>query len=386
MSVRLNETRLLTTLRQLVEIESVNPILVPNGSGEGRIAHYIGERLDALGLEVRYQNIGDDRYNVIGIMGSTNRGRCLMLNGHTDTVGVTGMEISPLSATFDDGRVYGRGTFDMKGGLASMMMVAETLVEMRDQLSGTLILAFVADEEYASLGTEQLVREYTADAAIVTEPTGLDIVVAHRGFAWATVEIFGRAAHGSRYDMGVDAIVQAGQFLNAIQEMEQRFAFSKSHPLLGRPSVHASLIQGGTDLSTYPSRCKIDIERRTLPSESQQTVENELHDIIRRLSLRDRRFQAESRVFFYRPALETSEHTDIVYTLSMAYQRVIGGRPRIAGVGWWTDAALLNRAGISTVLFGPSGDGAHSPIEYVDFDSLSLMTRVLIQTVLSFCC
>ncbi len=273
----------------------------------------------------------------------------------------------------------------MKGGLAAMICAAESLKEKKTVLRGDLVLAFVADEEYASIGTEELVKEYAADAAIVTEPTNLDVIVAHRGFAWASVDVSGRAAHGSRYDIGVDAIAKAGKFLVALEKMDTGFNALEPHPLLGRPSVHASLISGGTELSTYPEHCRIELERRTLPSESEQSVRDELGNLLEEVSETDSDFRAEFKVFLYRSALEVPKNIDLVRILSQETRRVIGKEPHLVGAGWWTDAALLNDVGIPTVLFGHSGEGAHAPIEYADFDSLVQMTEVLARMTVSFC-
>jgi acetylornithine deacetylase len=383
--IQVDESKLLSTLKELIAIESVNPSLVQGGNGEYKIAEHIGERLEKAGLEVNYQRLGGNRQNVVAVMkGGGSGGRTLMLNGHTDTVGTAGME-TPLLATYRDGKVYGRGAFDMKGGLAAMICAAESLKDKKTVLRGDLVLAFVADEEYASIGTEELVKEYAANAAIVTEPTNLDVIIAHRGFAWASVDVSGRAAHGSRYDIGVDAIAKAGKFLVALEKMDIGFNALEPHPLLGRPSVHASLISGGTELSTYPEHCRIELERRTLPSESEQTVRDELGNLLEEISETDSDFHAESKVFLYRSALEVPRNLELVRILSQETRRVLGKEPHLVGAGWWTDAALLNDVGIPTVLFGHSGEGAHASVEYADFNSLVQMTEVLVRTTVSFC-
>lgn len=385
-SIRVDDSSLLSTLKELIAIESVNPSLVPGGNGESEIAEYIGNRLERIGIEVQYQQLGRNRQNVIATLrGRGGSGRSLMLNGHTDTVSVAGMEIPALTATYREGKVFGRGAFDMKGGLASMIGVAESLMNAKAKLRGDLILAFVSDEEYASIGTEELARKYTANAAIVTEPTSLDVIVTHRGFAWASVNVYGKAAHGSRYDIGVDAIAKAGKFLIALEKMNSDFESLKPHPLLGRPSVHASLIRGGAELSTYPDRCRIDLERRTLPGESRQSIDDELRVMIDEIASTDSEFRADSSVFFYRSPLEVPKDIDLIQILRQETRRVIKKDPKLIGAGWWTDAALLNDAGIPAVLFGHSGEGAHAPIEYADFNSLIQMTNVLVATAVSFC-
>ncbi|MHA1934910.1 MAG: ArgE/DapE family deacylase [Candidatus Thorarchaeota archaeon] len=381
----INETELLHLLQDLIRIESVNPTLVSGGAGEGEIAAYIGRYLERLGLEVHYQKIDSSRSNVIGILRGTGDGRTLMLNGHTDTVSIKGMDIEPLEPKYSDGRVYGRGSCDMKGSLSAMVMAAESIIKSGQKLTGDVILVFVADEEYASLGTENLIKEYTADAAIVTEPTNLDIIIAHKGFAWMQIEVYGKAAHGSQFARGVDAIVKTGKVLSAIGELEQIFASLPPHPLLQRPSIHASLIEGGVELSTYPDYCKIQLERRSLPNENKETIEAEIQAVIERIGSADQQFNARSEVFFYRPGFEISDDTPIIEYLNKACEAVISHKPKLVGASWWTDAALLTGAGIPTVLFGPIGEGGHSATEFVDFDSLVTTTRILIKTIVNFC-
>ncbi|MFX1603172.1 MAG: ArgE/DapE family deacylase [Promethearchaeota archaeon] len=380
-----DESYLLSVLQSLISIESTNPSLVEWGCGESKIARQIGDYLDRIGLEVDYQEIDEGRENVIGVLRGDGTGRTLMLNGHTDTVSITGMDIQPLEPVLRDGKVYGRGAFDMKGSLAAMLAAAKELVSSNVRLNGDVVFAFVADEEYASVGTEEVIKEYSTDAAIVTEPTGLQVIIAHRGYAWAKVEVRGKAAHGSLFDVGVDAIIKAGKVLVALDELEDKLKTQNRHPLLGRPSVHASLIQGGTELSTYPDYCRIELERRTLPDEDYHTIEAELNKLVSDIASSDRQFDASSEVFFYRPGLEISEDTEIVNHLTSACQAVTGTRPELIGARWWTDAALLSRAGIPAVLFGPSGDGAHSPVEFVDFESLRTTAQILAEVVSSFC-
>src|SRR5579859_3808023 len=264
----MNETTEL--LRQLVAIDSVNPDLVPGGAGEGNIARFVAEWLKRAGLEVIVDEVAPGRPNIVGIARGSGGGRSLLLNAHMDTVGVTGME-RPHDPYIENNRLYGRGAFDMKGGLAAIMMAGATA--RRRGLRGDVIVTAVVDEEFASIGTEAIVRQWRADAAIVTEPTELDICTAHKGFAWFTVETQGVAAHGSRPDLGVDAIVEMGKVLVGLEELDLALRAASPHRLLGTGSVHASLIEGGQELSSYPERCTLSIERRTIPGETMQRVE-----------------------------------------------------------------------------------------------------------------
>jgi acetylornithine deacetylase len=383
--IAIDESAMLSQLKTLISIESINPSLVDGGSGESKIAEYIGGSLEKLGLETSYQTIDNGRLNVIGVLQGSGEGHSLMLNGHTDTVGIAGMEIEPLRPIYRDGKVYGRGAFDMKGGLAAMLTVGEAIVRSKHPIRGDLILAFVADEEYGSRGTEELVKQFTADAAIVTEPTGLKIVVAHRGFAWAKINVRGKAVHGSLHEEGIDAIVNAGKVLVALGELDQSFKRGHHHPLLGRASVHASLIEGGSELSTYPASCEMQLERRTIPGESRERVVEELEDLLKSVRQKDSDFDATSEVFFDRPCLETRRDAPIIQEIISSSEKIIKVTPELIGALWWTDAALLSDAGIPSVLFGSSGEGGHAPVEYVDFASLKNTAQILSVTAVSFC-
>ena len=261
-------------LARLVSIDSVNPDLVPGAKGEGEIAAFVADWLRRQGLEVHLEDSGrNERPNVVAVARGTGGGRSLMLNAHMDTVGVTGMQ-DPFRPEIREGRLFGRGAMDTKAALAAFMVA---LAEAKDlPLRGDALLTAVVDEEYASAGTEAVVRKWKADAAIVGEPTGLQIVTAHKGFVWFEIETRGVAAHGSRPDVGVDAIARMGMVLVAINEMAKGLLKSRAHAILGPGSIHASLIQGGQELSSYPAFCRLGIERRTIPDESIDSIENDL--------------------------------------------------------------------------------------------------------------
>jgi len=343
----------------------------------------MAQELETVGCRVDMWDAAPGRPNVVGLLGSGSP-PCLMLNGHLDTVGYAGMEIPPLEPAIREGKMYGRGACDMKGGLVASLAALQYLARRGEELPGTVLLAAVADEEHASLGTESLLRKYRADGAIVTEPTDLRIQVAHKGFAWAKVEVEGRSAHGSRPDEGIDAIVKAGKVLTGMEEMSARFAAETGHPLLGPPSIHASLIRGGKELSTYPDHCRIDLERRTLPGESAGTVEAELRDLLSDIARRDPQFRARSEVFFWRPALETDRGSVIASALASSLQLEIGEEAVYSGAPGWMDSALLSAAGIPTVIFGPGGAGMHAAVEWVWLDQVATAARVLARTAVRF--
>lgn len=362
--------RLLSLLQGLIRVKSVNPSLVPGGNGESEIARHIGSYMESIGLEVRYQELGHNRTNVIGILKGSGGGKSLMLNGHIDTVTVEGMDIEPLDPVVKDGKVYGRGSFDMKGGVAAMIEAVHAVRLSGVPLRGDVLVACVCDEEYASVGTEAVVREYLTDAAIVCEPSGLDVCVAHKGFAWIRVDVQGKAAHGSLPEEGVDAIVGAGKFLAEVDRYSRDVLPSRSHPMLGAPSIHGSLIEGGSNLSTYPSQCTIQLERRTIPGETRETVVREMDEIVSVLREDDPRFKAVVDVFFYRSPFEVRGDEPVVRAVCDAVRDELGREPECSGTAAWLDSAILCDAGISTVVFGPLGSGGHSAVEYVDFQSV----------------
>lgn len=371
-------------LSDLVAINSINPDLVPGSPGEGEIADYIAQWLERAGLEVQLVESISGRPNVIGIAPGTGGGRTLLLNGHMDTVGVAGMpDAHQPRIDRAAGRLYGRGAYDMKGGLAACMLAIADAG--KQQLRGDVIFTGVVDEEYASLGTQDLAKHFQADAAIVAEFTELQLILAHRGFVWLEVETIGKAAHGSRPDLGVDAIVKMGKVLVEMEKLDQRLRSNPTHPLLGSGSLHASLIQGGQELSTYPDRCLLSLERRTLPGETPESVEAELVEIVQELRRSDPSFEALVHRGIDRSPLETPEAADIVQALQTASAGILKHPLPIAGVQFWTDAAILAAAGIPSVLFGPSGSGAHAVEEWVDLASVQTCAEIYLATAMKFC-
>ena len=369
-------------LSDLVAINSINPDLVPGSPGEGEIAHFIAEWLTEAGLEVELHESIKGRPNVIGIARGTGGGRTLTLNGHMDTVGVAGMS-NGHQPRIENGRLYGRGAYDMKGGLVACMLA---IAEARKQdLRGDVIFTGVIDEEYASVGTMDLAKRFHADGAIVAEFTELQLILAHRGFVWLDVETIGKAAHGSRPDLGVDAIVKMGKMLTEMESLDLRLRSNPTHPLLESGSLHASLIQGGQELSSYPERCLLSVERRTLPGETPESVEGELRAIVERLQSSDSSFHAVVRRGIDRAPLETAEDVDIVQTIQAASVKLLNRPLPIAGVPFWTDAAILSAAGIPSVLLGPAGSGAHAVEEWVELASVKTCAEIYLETAMEFC-
>jgi acetylornithine deacetylase/succinyl-diaminopimelate desuccinylase-like protein len=349
---------------RLIEIDSVNPALVPGGAGEGAAAAFVADWCRTAGLEVEI--VGGDRPSVIARRRGSGGGRSLLLNGHLDTVGVAGMA-APFEPRVADGRLYGRGSYDMKGALAAVLVAAARV----DGLRGDVIVTAVADEELASVGTEETLELVRADAAIVAEPTELQVAVAHRGFVGFEIETAGVAAHGSRPDLGEDAIVKMGPILVALEALDTRLQRGQRHPLAGTGAIHASVIEGGQEMSSFPARCILLGERRTIPGETRADVEREL------LELAD---GATVRIVASRDPFEASVEHPFVDLVRRA-----AGVEDVVGAPFWTDAALVADAGIPTVLFGPVGAGAHAEVEWVDLASLERLCVVVVEVAGEWC-
>jgi acetylornithine deacetylase len=373
-------------LADLVAINSVNPSLVTDGTADGEtaVAERVAQALRAAGLDVEVQEVLPGRPNVIGILEGRSPGATLLLCGHTDTVGVAGME-APFTPQVRDGRLYGRGAQDMKGGVAAILGAAQRIAASGGLTAGRLVVAAVIDEEYESAGAEDLVRRWSADAAIITEPTDLAIGLGHQGFAWLEVTTEGRAAHGSRPQEGRDAILRMGRVLHRLESLAHDLQTREPHPLLGRGSVHASLIDGGRELSSYPGRCVLQLERRTRIDERPDGPRAEIESILASLHREDPEFVATLRVLFARPAYALSVEHPLARQLFTVMTRR-GLVVQRMGTSFWTDAAILGGAGIPTLLFGPGGAGLHSTTEYVRLADVLLCRDILVDLVRSFCC
>jgi acetylornithine deacetylase len=355
---------------ELVRIDSVNPDLIEGAAGEGDIARFVAGWLERAGLDAELDEVAPGRFNAVGVARGTGGGRSLMLNAHMDTVGVAGME-APFDGRVEDGRLYGRGAYDMKASLAASMLAGAEAA--RHGLRGDVIVTGVCDEEVASIGTARVAERYGADAAIVTEPTEERLALAHRGFVAWEIEVAGRAAHGSRPDLGIDAIARLGHVLVRLEELDRRLRADPTHALLGSGSLHASLVEGGQEFSSYPAHCLLKGERRTIPGETVAQVESELRGLLGDL-------EGESRVVFAREPFEVGEGTEIAHLV-----RGQAGDPEIVGVPFWADAALLAAAGIPTVVFGPAGEGAHAAVEWVDVASAERCLEVYTAVAAEFC-
>jgi acetylornithine deacetylase len=362
-----------TLLGELVSIDSVNPALVPGGAGEREIAGFVAGWAEDAGLAVEIVAPDPERPSVVATAAGEAGGRSLLLNAHLDTVGVAGMA-APHDPRVEDGRLHGRGSYDMKGGLAACMLAASAAAE--EGLAGDVILTAVSDEEHSSIGVQAVLERIRADACVVTEPTELRVCVAHKGFAWWRVTARGRAAHGSRPDLGSDAIARIGPALSALAELDRRLE-QRLHPLVGRASVHASLISGGQELSSYPERCVLDVERRTLPGETRADLERELRGLLDG--------ELDGEITLMREPFEVDADEAIVDVVRRQAAAVLDREPEVVGAPYWMDAAFTSAAGIPTVVFGPRGAGAHATDEWVDLASVQACAETLLAAAAEFC-
>ena len=306
-----------------------------------------------------------------------------MFNGHLDTVTLLGYEGDPLGGNIEDGKLYGRGAADMKCGLAAAMVALVNAKKLN--LRGDVIFAGVADEEDTSIGTEDILRaEWRADAAVVNEPTNLEIMHAHRGFVWFEVNIHGVAYHGSRPDMGVDAISKAGHFLAELDRYADRLATRKGGHA-GSPSVHASTIKGGEEISSYPANCTITIERRTVPGETPASIEKELVEILERIAKSTPKFKYDIKATFNRSPFELSTDHEFSKLVGDTLESTTGEKLPFKAAPYWTDCALLADASIPALLWGPKGDGLHSKKEWVEVESIKTVTEGLTAIAAKFC-
>ena len=378
----LSRAVILELLQQLIRIPSVNQTLAPEERhGEAAIAAFASQWLAARGLRSWLEEAAPGRPNAVAEVGE-GAGPVLVLCAHLDTVATAGMRIPPFEPRLEGNRVYGRGSYDMKGSAAAVMAAAAALAQepLPGRVPGRVMVALVADEEYASLGTQDFLKRHRADACILTEPSEGRLILTHKGFVWAELVTTGQAAHGSRWDLGVSAIGKMGRIVTALEQFDQQELRQRVHPLVGPASQHCALIQGGTGLSTYAPECHLRVERRTLPGETTEQVMRELQEVVHRAGE-----EAEIQCLLDRAPLMCDHDAPIARYVRQAAQLVTGQLPQEAGVAYWMDAALFAAAGVPTVNYGPAGAGAHEAVEWVDLNSVIGCAHVLVQAARRFC-
>ena len=385
----MSEQELVDLVRDLIRI----PSHAEAKGQENKIAHFLADKLEKEDVDVRLQEVEDDRFNVIGTIKGAGKGRSLILNGHLDTVPPSPQIIDPYHPRVRDGKLYGKGVADMKGAIGAM---AYSLIVMKRSditLDGDLTFTGVIGEESPGHGGTGYLVEYgpKADMAIVGEPTDLKIVVAHKGVDRIKISIKGKAAHSSTPQRGVNAISKTAKFIRVVEEDLIPELNKRKHNLLGSPTINIGLIKGGMNPNTVPDNCVVQIDRRWIPGESPSTIMREFEDILNHLKGSDPEFKAELERMEYlkeipHGPLETPEDHHIVRALKKSLRKM-GLSPEISGISGWTDAALLSsQAKIPTVVFGPGNLAqAHSDVEFISIDSLLTATKIYILTALEVC-
>ena len=367
----------LDAVQRLVRVPSVNPTIAPGeGTGEAAVAAVARDWLVNRGVKAWLEEAAPGRPNCVAEIGDA-AGPTLVFCAHLDTVGTAGMTIPPFEPTIQNGRLYGRGSYDMKGSAGAIMAAAVAL--SRAPFGGRVLLALVADEEDASAGACDFVSRHQADACIVTEPSEGDLVLAHKGFVWLEVTTAGTAAHGSRWDLGVSAIARMGRIVSALEHFDRAELRTRRHALVGPASMHCATIEGGAGWSTYAPSCRLRIERRTIPGETPAQVLREIHDVIGTVGE-----HAEVRLVFDRPALVSDRDSRIATCVRDAVSAITKRTPRETGVAYWMDAAIFAAAGVPTVNYGPAGEGAHAAVEWVDTKSVVTTADVLVESARRF--
>ena len=358
----------------LVAIPSVNPSIETGGDAEEAVARTAAAWLREWGWDAQVIACDSGRFNVSAIRGET--GPSLLLNGHLDTVGIKGMTVAPFGGDSTDELIVGRGSCDMKAGVAIVLETAR-LAALNDW-PGRLHILLTGDEEHASIGMQAAVESgLSADMAVVTEPTSLAVMPAHKGFSWVKATFLGRAAHGSRPEVGVDAVRAASRFLVALDELDAEIHAGPAHPLLGHGSWHVGTMTGGVAPSVYPEQCEVVMERRTLPSESENDFIADLQAQADVLVDAGHALGVTLEQDLMRPGSDVDPGHPVVTGL-LAACATEGVEPRVEGMTAWVDAAYLNLIGIPAVCFGPGSIGkAHSADEDVPVSEIQAGARVL---------
>jgi len=362
---------------------------------EVEIVRAVAEFLDSENIPYELQEVEGERCNIIACLKGEGSGRSLSLAGHLDTVPPYNMKVDPFGGRMENSRVWGRGTVDMKGPDACMLLALAAFKRSGIELEGDLFFTGLLAEETNSDGAESLIESgFRTDGVIVGEPSGSCYSIGHRGLEWLEVEFSGKTAHGGVPDEGVNAILQATKFITRVQERIVPSLRERYHPHMGPSVMNFGKIEGGLQPSTVAGNCIVQMDRRYLPWESVATIMREYQDVIDELSQEDPTFKAELRLLdigimnrYEHVALETSPDEPIVEAIKNALSRVHGKSAVLSNKHGWTDAALFKHYGnMPSVVCGP-GDlvRAHGPEEYITFTELEEGFRTYLLAVMEFC-
>jgi acetylornithine deacetylase len=345
---------------------------------EHQVTAYLEDYFRWLGVPYERQTVAPRRDNIVAHCDVPGAGQTLLLEAHQDTVPTDHMTIDPFAAVVDNGRLYGRGACDIKGGMAAMLTAFARIVHERPAGAMNVTMACTVDEEHTFLGVQELVkRGIRADMAVVAEPTKLEIVNAHKGAVRWDIQTTGKACHSSAPERGVNAIYRMGTLLQAIEQLAQDLRRAPPHPVLGPPTLSVGRIEGGTSVNTVPDRCRIEIDRRLLPGEDSATALAQFKEQLARLCAWNDYPYEVSEPWLCMPALAPDGSEGLTALLGQAIDHVRGAH-EVTAVPYGTDASTIARAGIPVVVFGP-GDiaRAHTHDEWVSLDEVEQASEIL---------
>ena len=358
------EADVLATLADLIRINSINPAY-DSGRPESHIADYIEHFFSERGIETWRQEVLPDRPNLIARLPGRSSGRRVVFEAHVDTASITGMTIPPFEPAIHNNRMYGRGSCDTKAGLAAMMHAVASLQKEGVTPECEVWMVAAADEEHSFRGVLKLCDGLQADAAIVAEPTELRAVIASKGVLRWKVRTRGKAAHSSKPQLGVNAIVKMAKVIERFEQSAAELTCAP-HPLLGGATLNIGVIHGGVQVNFVPDWCEIEIDRRLLPGETAADVLAGYESMLAGLSLE---VNMEPPMLVDE-ALETAADSTVAQTASCVL-RDMGLNGELAGVPYGSDASKLSRHGVPSIIFGPGSiDRAHAVVEYVECDQV----------------
>ncbi|MGB7343951.1 MAG: M20 family metallopeptidase [Pirellulaceae bacterium] len=373
----------LTTLADLIRINSVNPNY-EGGVPEAEVANYIAAFFQRHGISCELREVLPGRPNLIATLPGKNRKRRIVLEAHMDTVSFSGMTIDPFDPIVRDGKMYGRGACDTKGGMAAMMCAVAEVAVMDQPPPVDVLFAATIDEEFSYRGVVDLCKALTADAAIVAEPTSLFPVIASKGLVRFIIETRGVAAHSAKPHLGNNAIQQMMHVIAAIQQDNEQLA-KHLHPLLGPATCNIGVIRGGIQINLVPANCEIEIDRRILPHETCHEVlagyQQLLCEVMQKTPAVDAVIHPPLLTDM---PLETDRDAAVVETICEVLESLEHLSTPI-GVPFCSDASKLGAVGIPSIIFGPGSiDQAHAAIEYIDCQSVVDAVDVYREFILRF--
>jgi succinyl-diaminopimelate desuccinylase len=380
---RIDEKEASMLVQEMVRIPSVNP-----PGNEAEIGRYYFKKIREAGLDAGTFESLTHRPNVIGRLKGTEGHSSLMFNGHLDVVppgDLNRWTVEPFGGEMSDGRVYGRGSADMRGGLAAMILAAKAIRESGVELRGDLLLTAVVDEEVTGRGANDLVNKgYVSDMVVVCEPTGLKPLRAHKGILWLEITTLGKAVHSSRVSSrgvfgDVNAIYKMTDVIRALQDhlavLERR-----SDPVVGNPTISVGTIEGGSKTNIVPDRCTISVDRRVLPYEDPDAAKAEVKEILRQLGAADPEMKIRIHVVASRRGAVTPADAAIVRLSKTAAEEVLGEEVEVSGSPATSDMEVfVNRVGVPTVMLGPGRIGtAHIVDEYIEIDQVVAAAKIYV--------